>query len=426
MNRRIKSLSDIEIVLRPYIKLVKKLTGKDTTLERIKPLMSFLGHPENNIRTIHIAGTSGKTSTAYYISSLLSQSGNKVGLTISPHVDKINERVQINNRPLNESIFCEQLEKFLKLVQQSGIKPSYFELMCSFSIWLFDKYKVDYAVIETGVGGLYDATNVINNEDKICVITDIGFDHMSLLGNTIEEITSQKIGIVHDHNDLLMYQQSPQIMSVINNWVKVHNDHLHLIKENQERENFKNIKSFKNLPDFQKRNWLLAYSVYRFIAQRDSLKSLDIQQIEESQQIIIPARMDKRISNNKIIIMDGAHNFQKMSSFISSYINQYPNTKPAILLAFKNDKDYLQTLPLIKNLASEIIVTTFKTSQDLPVLSTDPEEIANQLLKIGTKNVSVEKDNMKAYIKLLKSSSKHLIITGSFYLISQVRSKISK
>jgi dihydrofolate synthase/folylpolyglutamate synthase len=426
MNRRIKSLSDIEIVLRPYIKLVKKLTGKDTTLERIKPLMSFLGHPENNIRTIHIAGTSGKTSTAYYISSLLSQSGNKVGLTISPHVDKINERVQINNRPLNESIFCEQLEKFLKLVQQSGIKPSYFELMCSFSIWLFDKYKVDYAVIETGVGGLYDATNVINNEDKICVITDIGFDHMSLLGNTIEEITSQKIGIVHDHNDLLMYQQSPQIMSVINNWVKVHNGHLHLIKENQERENFKNIKSFKNLPDFQKRNWLLAYSVYRFIAQRDSLKSLDIQQIEESQQIIIPARMDKRISNNKIIIMDGAHNFQKMSSFISSYINQYPNTKPAILLAFKNDKDYLQTLPLIKNLASEIIVTTFKTSQDLPVLSTDPEEIANQLLKIGTKNVSVEKDNMKAYIKLLKSSSKHLIITGSFYLISQVRSKISK
>ncbi len=81
---------------------------------------------------------------------------------------------------------------------------------------------------------------------------------------------------------------------------------------------------------------------------------------------------------------------------------------------------------MIKNLASEIIVTTFKTSQDLPVLSTDPEEIANQLLKIGTKNVSVEKDNMKAYIKLLKSSSKHLIITGSFYLISQVRSKISK
>ena len=103
--------------------------------------MSFLGHPENNIRTIHIAGTSGKTSTAYYISSLLSQSGNKVGLTRSPHVDKINERVQINNRPLNESIFCEQLEKFLKLVQQSGIKPSYFELMCSFSIWLFDKYR---------------------------------------------------------------------------------------------------------------------------------------------------------------------------------------------------------------------------------------------------------------------------------------------
>ena len=122
--------------------------------------------------------------------------------------------------------------------------------------------------------------------------------------------------------------------------------------------------------------------------------------------------------------MDGAHNYQKISTFASSYRQLYSGSKPAVLLAFKSDKAYLKTLPIIKDLASEIIVTSFKTSQDLPVTSVAPSEIAQELKKIGAQNISIEPDNVKAYNKLLKSSSKELVITGSFYLIAQIRENI--
>src|SRR5579884_2662316 len=114
----IQTIKDAEKALLPYVPLVSQLTGKDTTLERIKPLMAIVGHPEEKLRVIHIAGTSGKTSTAYYMASLLQTSGVKVGLTVSPHVDSITERVQINGQPLSEKVFCQELTQFLQFVQQ--------------------------------------------------------------------------------------------------------------------------------------------------------------------------------------------------------------------------------------------------------------------------------------------------------------------
>ncbi len=424
MKSSIKSFDDVETALRPYVPLVKELTGKDTVLDRIKPLMSYLGNPENKLRTIHLAGTSGKTSTAYYIASLLSLAGKNVGLTVSPHIDSINERTQINGQPLNDSEFFAELTAFLELVDGSSIKPSYFELVYAFSIWLFAKYKVDYAVIETGLGGLYDATNVVTRADKVCVLTDIGYDHMNILGSTIPEITRQKVGIVHEGNSLLMYEQGKEVMDVVNDWLKNHHADLHLANQEDEESNYGLGSNFKDLPDFQKRNWLLAYFVYRFVASRDSLSALEDASLEASQRISIPARMDISETNGKRITLDGAHNYQKMAAFISSYKHKFPNSRPAVLLAFKSDKAYIEALPLIKDIASQIIVTTFKSSQDLPVVSCPPEDIASELSKIGVSNVSVEPDNKKAYDQLLKAESKDLVITGSFYLIAQIRNKI--
>ena len=248
MKRAIKTFEDVSTVLRPYVPLVKELTGKDTVFDRILPLMDFLGHPENELRTIHIAGTSGKTSTSYYISSLLTLAGQNVGLTVSPHIDQISERTQINGQPLDETTFCQQLSIFLDLVDQSKIKPSYFELIYSFSIWLFAKLKVDYAVIETGVGGLYDATNIVDREDKVCVITDIGYDHMQLLGNTLSSIAAQKVGIVHKGNELLMYRQSQEVMAVIEDWVRDVKATIKLTDEETETKINNQLKHLDKLP----------------------------------------------------------------------------------------------------------------------------------------------------------------------------------
>ena len=424
MKRAITNFSDVEQALKPYIPLVKKLTGKDTVLDRIVPLMDFLGHPEDKIKAIHIAGTSGKTSTAHYISSLLTEAGLKVGLTISPHIDKVSERAQINNKPLSERLFCSLLSEFLDLLDQSKIKPSYFELLCAFSIWVFNKLQVDYAVIETGLGGLYDATNVVSRSDKICVLTDIGFDHMSILGNTIPEITRQKVGIVHEGNQVIMYPQSKDIMTVVNSWVKDHSAELHIFNKTIDKERINKLESYINLPNYQKRNWLLAYYTYCLIAKRDSLNNLNDQELSKSQSIVIPARMDISKANNHTLVMDGAHNYQKMSTFIASYRAMFKDIKPAILLAFKSDKAYLSVLPLITDFASEIIVTTFKISQDTKIESCSPEDIIEELTKLGFKNLKLEPDYMKAYNLLINSKTKHIVITGSFYLIANIRKNL--
>lgn len=413
----INSIQEANAALLPYVPLVAQLTGKDTTLERIKPLMELLGNPQDRLKVIHIAGTSGKTSTAYYMAAMLAVD-NKVGLTVSPHVDSVAERVQVNGRPLNDASFCSELGEFLDIIAQAKQQPSYFELLYAFAIWVFAKQEVDYAVVETGVGGLYDATNVVTRRDKVCVITDIGFDHTHLLGKNLTDITSQKAGIIHDGNAVFTYQQSREIMSVIQQAADEHNAQLHIISAESELTVLNNLHV---MPKYQQHNWLIAKQVYDYLCDRDTLKHLTSEELQQTKQLQVPARMDTKQIDGKIIVMDGAHNLQKMTAFVDSFRQLYPDVKPIAMLALKDDKEYQSLIPIIVPLASEIIVTTFNATQDLPIKSMDPEVLAQVFCDGGASNVLAVADQDLAVKYLLKSPSKVCIITGSFYLLSQVR-----
>jgi dihydrofolate synthase/folylpolyglutamate synthase len=421
-EKHIHTIQQAEAALLPYVPLVAQLTGRDTTLERIKPLMVALDNPQNDLRVIHIAGTSGKTSTAYYIAALLKAIGTRVGLTVSPHVDSITERVQINGQSLEDSVFCSELEKFREIVATMEQAPSYFELMYAFAIWEFARAKVDYAVVETGMGGLHDATNVITNPDKVCVITDIGFDHMRILGNTLPEIAAQKIGIVHDHNQVIMYTQNDEIMQVIYDWTGKHDAPLLLTTESDERKAYG--QDLSGMPVYQQRNWLLAYRVYQFVAERDHLSELSVNNLKDTQAVQVPGRMDIWQVSGKTIVMDGAHNAQKMTAFVNSFKERYPGIKPAILLAFKQGKEYQKIVSLLASFASSIIVTTFASSQDLPAISIDPNEVTKALIAAGNQKVRAITDGAEALNELLRSPEEILVITGSFYLLSQLRKDI--
>lgn len=130
-------------------------TGKPApyTLNRMFRLMKLLGDPQENYHVIHVAGTSGKTSTSYYLAALLAKSDKKVGLTVSPHVDEVNERLQINLKPLSEKDYTKALSEFLEIIHKARINPTYFELLIAFAFWEFARQKVDYAVVEVGLGG---------------------------------------------------------------------------------------------------------------------------------------------------------------------------------------------------------------------------------------------------------------------------------
>ncbi|MDB5182516.1 MAG: hypothetical protein JWO47_300 [Candidatus Saccharibacteria bacterium] len=412
----LKTFSDIEAALAAYIPAVKELTGKTISLERMYPLMVAVGNPEKKLKVIHIAGTSGKTSTTYYIASLLVEAGKKVGLTISPHIDSVAERVQINLKPISENDFAESLTEFLALIETANINPTYFELLVAFMYWYFAKNEVDYAVVETGLGGLLDGTNVADRADKLCVITDIGYDHMQILGPTLPEIAAQKAGIIHANNHALMLNQSNEITNVFKNWCAKVGAKIEVLEQNA-----LDVPGFTELPQFQQRNWQLAYEAYKFLQNRDSLEVLNNEQLTQSMLVQVPGRMDEVVIGGKKIIMDGAHNGQKMQAFVSSFQKKYPSQKVSVLLGLKADKQFSEVLPLLLPITSTLIVTKFTSAQDIPSVGIDPSLLAMEATKAGFENVIAELDCSLAYKQLLGCTDNTLIITGSFYLISQLR-----
>lgn len=415
--KELRTISDIENALAPYIPLASEITGKDITLDRMRPLMAVLGNPEEKLKIIHIAGTSGKTSTTYYIASMLTAAGLKTGMTVSPHIDSIAERVQINMQPVSAKEFGNALEEFLDIMKKAKLEPTYFEILIAFVYWYFVKAGVDYAVVETGLGGLQDSTNVAERADKICVITDIGYDHMHVLGNTLPEIAAQKAGIIHASNNVYMYEQSPEIMEVVKGRCTQQGAQLHIVETSYQNE----TGALKDLPDFQQRNWHLAHEVYGAVQRRDGLPELSEDKLTETLTLQVPARMDVRALNGKTLIMDGAHNGQKMQAFLGSYKNRWGGQKAAVLLSLKSSKDYQEVLPQLVGVADTLIITTFSFSQDRPLHGIDPDELANAAAKHNFTQIIAEPDQAKAYELLLSQPEGVLIITGSFYLIGQLR-----
>jgi len=245
---RYSSVTEVEKALEPYVAAAGNATGRDLTTDRTLRLAEHVGNPQDSLKVIHVAGTSGKTSTCYYITDLLVRSGMKVGLTVSPHMDSIAERAQVNGKSLPDDVFCDYFSEFMNLIESAPEMPTYFELMMVFAYWVFQKEKVDYAVVETGLGGLHDSSNIASRPDKLCVLTDIGLDHMHVLGRTIKEIAMQKVGIVKPSNTVVMHTQSNEVMNVVQDYVASRRGDLDFSVVDE------------NLL-FQQRNWRLAFSV---------------------------------------------------------------------------------------------------------------------------------------------------------------------
>lgn len=417
-----KNLQAAEATLARYVPAVRKITGQQITLERIAPLMERLGNPQNKLKIIHLAGTSGKTSTAYYLASLLQTNGHKVGLTISPHVDSITERLQINLEPLSEREFCDALGEFMDLIQAAQPEPTYFELMVAFAYWYFAKAKVDYAVIETGLGGLHDGTNIAQQADKVCVITDIGFDHMHVLGTTLDKIAAQKAGIIHPKNQVFMYRQSPEVTEVFVRRAAERDAVLNLLEQSELSKQYA-LRGLDYLPLYQQRNWLLSRRVGQYVADRDGWALDDV---TTSLAVQVPGRMESWQAAGKTVLMDGAHNEQKMRAFIDSFQRKYPDTKTAILLSLKEGKEYEAVLPLLRPICNRLIITTYDHVQDVPIPAIRPEVLADAARALGFANVEAISDSQSAYQALLESPEALVVITGSFYLLGSLRPLILK
>lgn len=332
---------------------------------------------------------------------------------MSPHIASVAERSLINGQPLPEQEYLHYFQAFANLYVVHSLHLSYFEFLTIFSFWLFKKIDVDYIIIEVGVGGQLDTTNVISRSPTVRVITDIGLDHTELLGNTLTEITQEKAGIIHQSDSVVMNRQASEIEMVVRQHAESQFSQFSIASPI--------IDDFlKILPDFQQRNWTLAYRAVEKRLALDKKPPLSKEVLEKSVHIAIPGRLEKRNVDGVNIIFDVAHNPQKIRALIDSLRKLYPDKKPIFVVASGQNKhsSLAESLAIIDNLAQLAYATTFSANYGKNHRNVPPETI-HHVMKSA---VEIEHNTDKALAKAINKARQldtYVVVAGSFYLVSE-------
>ncbi len=387
-----------------------------------RKLMDELDNPYLKLNCIHIAGTNGKGSTTNYLRSILQAAGYKVGSFTSPHLVKYNDRIRINNEWIDDETLINYVNRYHDLWLNHDL--SMFEINMFLSIYYFIENEVDFAIYEVGIGGRLDTTNVISA--KLSLITNIGFDHQELLGDTLEEIAFEKVGIVKAGGNLLTSETKVECLEVFLSEVTARNAKMKQVKASAV-ELIDNEVHFKYDDESYHLNTSALYQVENAtlaIAAASWLKSQGLINFETDTmkaavyQANWPGRFEI-ISKNPLIILDGAHNIPGMTRLVKE-MSHLPEPRYVVFSALK-DKDYSEMLDLLTSKSKNVIVTEFDY----------PRALSAKELASGHQ-VTIIDDYLMAYNYALEklNSGKNpggcIIITGSLYFISEIRSKLVK
>ena len=395
-----------------YISLIEELKKRGSVpgLDAIQGLLEELGHPEEDLKIVHIAGTNGKGSVFAYLSSILMAAGFKVGRYISPTISRYEERFQINGMYITK----EKLERLYGIVEKAmrreeektGLKPTLFEVETALSFLYFKEEHVDYALVEVGMGGRLDATNVIKHP-KLTVISSISYDHKAFLGDTLEEIAYQKAGIIKENSPVVLSENPEEVCKVVEQeaaekkvqCIEVKPQDYEMLEETPYGSTFlwKEQRYETKLPgrhQISNAVTALAASEYLFkkdyeknVARRKIAKELDDMNIKVAQQGGIirtswPGRLEI-LKREPLFYRDGAHNPDgacKLAAFLQKH---FTNKRIIYIMGVLKDKEYKKMLqylmPMAKKvyvfkpnnergLSAEILANTIKEGADIPVI----------------------------------------------------------
>ena len=311
--------------------------------------MNYYNIDFNKLKIIHIGGTNGKGSTSNILNQIYLQSGYNVGLFTSPHLIKFNERIKINNNQISE----QDLESLVEYFQEGfeKFKLTFFEATTAIGLKYFLDNNVDLVILEVGMGGKYDSTNIVN--PKISVITGIGLDHTAFLGNSLLQIAKEKAGIIKKNVPILLNDRKSFIVKKIKNIAKKNNSRFYLANDEIKFTSKKNILSFKwfdykldnvsfNLEgSYQLENLKTALTVLKILKKRKIFDKVNENSIREGlKNIVVCGRMET-ISKNPKIIIDAAHNYQGISKvFKEISSNKKDYKKIHIITGYLKDKDF--------------------------------------------------------------------------------------
>jgi len=386
-------LADIDINSIEKVLSVER-KAKTFGLENIKKFLRIIGNPEKKIKIIHVAGTNGKGSVCAMISSVLDEAGFKVGMFTSPHLIKVNERIRFDNELISEGDFKRIADFIYETEKKNNVNLTFFETLTAMAFIYFNERKLDYAVMETGMGGRLDATNV--SKPVISVITNIGLEHRDVLGNTIKDIAKEKAGIIKS-NTTVITSAKGKALSVIEKVAEKKNSRLVTAKKLKDVE-------LRLKGEYQKENASTAFAV---------LKELGINKgiiLRGLKKAYWPGRFEFIKKN---ILLDCAHNPDGVKALVKS-IKELDYNNLIVILSVMKDKNIISISKKINNLNPKMILTKANVSR-----ARDPRKISRFF-----KHFIIIPDLKKAitYAREIAKKDDLILITGSIFLVGEAYS----
>lgn len=386
-------------------------------LSYIRRILKQLNNPQDNVKTIHVTGTNGKGSTSYYLSNLLQKAGQKTGLFVSPYIYEFNERIQLNGKNISNNDLIKianEIETVIEILKKDDPNFSLvtFEYEVALAFQFFVQENCDYAVIEVGIGGEHDKTNVIIPE--VSVITTIGLDHEKIIGPTLKDIAEEKSGVIKSNKPVVLGNVSQNVLEILLNKAQSENSKSFLLGRDFQIKIMPDVIEYqdsKNLYNFALRPLVEAYDIGVAVQAIQLLQlDLDRKKIEEAiNETHIPGRYDV-IQTSPEIIVDGAHNLQAMENLLN-LVRKKKKGQIYVLLGMMKDKDLGPVTKLFKD---EKVTLTRIDYPRAARLEDFPKE--------AQKEFEYKENFEEAYTSLKNKlqADDMLLVTGSFYLVGAV------
>lgn len=392
-------------------------------LENIKEICKYLGNPQKEYKVIHITGTNGKGSTSTTIEKVLIEAGYNVGKYTSPHILEFNERIAFNDKYITNEDVAYHYEKVKKIIEEHNIQATFFEVTTAMMFDYFKEKKADYVVLEAGMGGRYDATNICDSE--VSIITNVGLDHTEYLGDTVFKIAKEKAGIIKSSPYTIFADNNPDVEKAIKEETKNYTNVLKKYESASYELDFKTFMTnididnrkyeFSLFGDYQFKNFLCAYECLKYLKIDEKIMK------EAFKKVVWQCRFEV-YSKAPLVIFDGAHNSDGVNELCKIVKNNFSREDVSILVSVLKDKDKKSMFEKLNTISSNIIITSIPdnprgtTAADL--YSYVDEKIKNDF--------EYEEDPIKAYEKAVSKNKKITVCCGSFYILIKLKEGLNE
>lgn len=410
-----------------YLSKFNKVT-ENPTLEAMEWLMNKFDNPHRKTKFIHVAGTNGKGSICEMMSNILKEAGYKVGKFISPHLIRFNDTILVNNQEITDSeveeIVSELSEKIDEYNNTHKTPVKWFEVITSIALIYFAKKQCDIVVLETGLGGKTDCTNIVDS--IISVIGNIGYDHVDILGNTIEEITAHKAGIIKKNSNTVTVRQD-KVTELIEKEAISKNTIVHVIERKDIQEygynmdyqhfDYENLKNIEINLKGKEQIYNAAICIQCAKILNEKNYKITEKSIRQGLKTVVHKARFETLNNAPLVLFDGGHNENAIKNLIKTLEQYYNNRKKVFIVSILKTKDYKT---IIENLVKQDGIFIFTTGNDADRY-VSKEELYSIAKRFRTNNIEEMELNSAINEAMNKYKDRVICIVGSFYIYGTVK-----